>query len=486
MVQEALRMIWSVFYGWHGLLAKLLWVAVWVGLAAVLLRIAYRQAFDNLWPRLRENLGPILTWGGALLVFGVGFALLGKLGTVVQYRVSAGESTTTARGADPDAAPTTQQAPKVTYLTEKKYIRSLTIPPELLRRVRVEGVQALAPYLTDPTSENITRLVDQFRRSGTDVVFTREATLLSENPIRLDRSLVNVNLDFVSPMQGARRSYYNASFSAQYAFTNPVPETVTARFQFPLPEGSGTLSDFQVIVDGVELSAAALTDGSGWSGTLKPGQTVNVQVTYRHQGARGWSYLLGNRREPIRDFSMTVRSNQAVKFQRYSLYPTKTARTLGGTNLAWELKNVITAQDIALSFTSASLRETLDGLYAFVPFALQLAALFGLLWTFWRRLTVTPVQVGLALAGIVIGTFLGGMLMTYLPVYFAGLIGALVSTLLAVLALGRAYWPPVLLATLLPLAFLSLSHAGLLIALAGVAAITALIWARPRTQAPNP
>ena len=42
-----------------------------------------------------------------------------------------------------------------------------------------------------------------------------------------------------------------------------------------------------------------------------------------------------------------------------------------------------------------------------------------------------------------------------------------------------------LLATLLPLAFLSLNHAGLLIALAGVVVIAALIWNRPGSTPPR-
>lgn len=479
MVQHALELIWSVFDSWEAVFRRLFWLALWLGVGLGTLWLFNRARFEEYWPRFRQLLSPLALWGTVLLVFGVSFKLLGLLGQVVEYRVMSNQSTSSSRGADPEAAPTTQQAPRVTYLTQKTYTRSLTLPPELLKRVTIEGVQALTPYLTDPSSENITKLVDGFRRSGKDVIFTREATLTTEEPIRLDRSQINVNMDFVTPMQGASRSYYNASFRAQYAFTNPVNEAVTARFQLPLPEGSGTLTDFQVIVDGQELPAAALTEGRGWEGVIQPGQVVRVEVAYRHQGARGWSYVLGQRREPIRDFSLTIKTNQNVKFNRYSLYPNRMVRTLGGTNMAWELKNVITAQDVALSFNSSSLRETVQSLYAFVPFALQLAALFGLIWTFWRRLPVTGVQVGLGLSGILIGTFLGGMLMNYLPVYLAGLGGALVGSLLAVRALGRAFWPPVLLATLLPLAFLSLTHAGLLIALAGVVVIAALIWTQP-------
>lgn len=485
MVQRALDMIWSVFGTWDTLLHRLFWVSVWLAVGLGLVWLFNRAKFDEYWPRVRQMLSPLALWGGVLLIFGVSFKLLGMLGQVVEYRVMSNQSTSTTRGADPEAAPTTQQAPRVTYLKQKDYERTLVIPPAMIKRVKEEGVQILAPYLTDPTAENIMSLRDRFWRNGQDIMFTRTATLMTEEPLRLDKTLINLNLNFVSPMQGAQRSYYDAAFAAQYAFTNPLTTPITARFVLPLPAGSGTLSDFQVIVNGQELSAEELVNGSGWQGELNPQETVNVAVNYRHQGARGWTYVLGERREPIRNFALTVKTNQNVKFNRYSLYPTRQARTLTGTNLSWDLKNVITAQDVSLSFNSASLRETLQSLYAFTPFALQLGALFGLLWTFWRKLNVTAVQVGLGLASILIGTFLGGMLMNYLPVYLAGVAGALVGSALAVRAMGREYWPPVLLATLLPLAFLSLNHAGLLIALAGVVVIAALIWNRPGSTPPR-
>ncbi len=479
MVQTFMDMLFSLLASWHTLWRWLLWLGLFGGVWLVYLRVFRRASYDRLLPRLRETFVPLGGWGGALLLFALSFSLLGVVGQVVLHRVSAGDSTSTSRNADPDAAPTVQEAPRVTYLSEKKYVRSLSLPPELLRRVKAEGVQALSPYLTDPTSDNVIQLRDRFRRSGQDVIFTREATLLTEQPIKLDRSNMNLSLNFVSPLQGARRSYYNAAFNAAYAFTNPLKTPITARFQFPLPTGSGTLSDFQVVVDGQELSAADLANGTGWQGDLKPGQTVQVKVGYRHQGARGWSYRLGARREPIRDFALTVRTDQPAKFRRYSLYPTRSVRTLGTTNLAWQLKNVITAQDIDLSFSASSLRETLTKLYGFAPLALLLAGLFGALWTRWKGLGTTPLRLVLAVLGLVTATAFGGVLMNYLPAYLAGPLGAALATALALWSLGRAYWPPVLVATLLPLTFLFVGQAGLLIAGAGVLVLAALIWHLP-------
>ena len=479
MVQVALDAFWSLLSGW----SALLWVVLVAALLGGLWLLTVRQRSPERYQGASRWLGgaalPVASWAGVLLVFAFTFAALGITGSLVSSRVSSGQNARAGNGADLDASPTTQLSPSVTYLTEQQYTRTLIVPPALLRRVGEQGVGALAPYLTDPTSENVTKLVDRFRRSGQDVVFTRQATLRTQSPIKLDTSRVNVNLDFVTPARGAKRTYYNATFAAQYAFTNPLDTAVTARFQFPLPNGSGTLSGFKVVVDDKELSAADLSGGSQWEGPVGPRQTVNVRVTYAHQGARGWSYLLASRREPIRDFELNVKTNEVAKFARYSLPPTRTARSLGSTTLAWNLKDVITAQDVSMTFSSASLRETLNKLYGFAPLALLLAAAFGVVWARLRGLVATPAQVVLALLSVLAGLALGGVLMNYLPLAIAGVLGSLVSAALSLRALGTGFWPPVLIATALPLAFLLVGNAGLVLALFGVAGLGAVIWRQP-------
>jgi hypothetical protein len=486
MVQVALDAFWSLIEGWRPLLWVLLVAALLGGLWLLTARLRSPERYQGAQRWLSGAAVPVAAWAAALAVFAFTFAALGITGALVSSRVSTGQNARAGNGADLDAAPTTQLSPSVTYLTERSYTRRLIVPPFLLKRVGEQGVGALAPYLTDPTSENVTKLVDRFRRSGQDVIFTRQATLTTEEPIKLDTSRVNVNLDFVTPARGAKRTYYNATFAAQYAFTNPLGTAVTARFQFPLPNGSGTLSGFRVVVDDQELSAANLSGGSQWEGQIGPRQTVNVRVTYAHQGARGWSYLLASRREPIRDFELSVKTNEVAKFARYSLPPTKSSRTLGATTLAWNLKDVITAQDVSMTFSSASLRETLNKLYGFAPFALLLAVAFGVIWARLRGLVVTPTQVVLALLSVLAGLTFGGVLMNYLPLTVAGVLGSLVGAALALRALGVGFWPPVLIATVLPLSFLLVGNAGLILSLVAVAGLGAVIWRQPLRTLPLP
>lgn len=450
----------------------------WAALALLALLLVLRVADPRRYEALLGGL-PGRRFGGAwlwpLLALLAGVLALNLASDLIAHRVSSELGARYVNQADPEGSPTVQSAPTATYLVTRTYTRTLLLPPELLRRVGTEGVGVLAPYLTDPSSDNVLKLVDRFRRSGRDVVFTREATQVSEEPIRFDSSKVAASLRFQD--NAGRGSYYNADFGATYRFQNPGAQTVTARFRFPLPSGSGTLTNFRVTVNGQELTAAQLTGGTQWEGQLAPNQRVEVHVTYRHQGARGWSYALAGRREPVRNFDLTVRTDEPAKFLRYSLYPTSVQRRLGGAQtLTWSLPDALTAQDISLSFGTTSARETVVKFFRFAPLTLLLAAAFALLWVRSRRLAWQPGPAALAVLGIVAGLGLGGVLMSYLPLALAGLAGAVVAAALGLRALGTAFWPPVLLAALAPLAFLTGGHAGLLLALAAALALALLIF----------
>lgn len=71
-----------------------------------------------------------------------------------------------------------------------------------------------------------------------------------------------------------------------------------------------------------------------------------------------------------------------------------------------------------------------------MPFALAFSLLFGVVWAFWRGLSARPLQVMLALLGLIAGTALGGVLMNYFPAFMAGPLGAGLAAVLALRGLG--------------------------------------------------
>lgn len=425
---------------------------------------------------LRGGAPRIGAWLLVGLTLAVSVVTLRVVRVAVDARLSTLQNARASSEADPSGGETVQPAPTATYVGERTYTRTLTLPPQFLERIGEDGVGVLTPYLADPSSENITRLADTFRRSGRDVLFTREATLRVEEPIRFDTSNVNVDLAFVDPLQGGRQTYYNARFEGRYTFRNPLSESANVRFVFPLPYGSGTLSNFELLANGQPVAVTNLERGSVWEGTLQGGETANLVVRYRNQGARSWSYQLAARREPIANFDLTVKADRAAKFARYSLFPTATASSFAGpSTLRWQLKDVITAQNVSLTFSGASLRETLAKVFAFAPAALLVGAAFVLAWAWRRGLRVSPLAAGLAALGFTLGFVLAGVLTAYANVVVAGVLGVTLGVGLGATALGRRFVIPLVLAATAPLAFLATGHAGLLLTVLGVLALLTLL-----------
>src|SRR6202011_1708492 len=247
-------------------------------------------------PRALRPLGPWLVF---VLVLAGGVFVLHVVQLATDARFVAMEYAQNTSGADSDATPMVQGAPHASLISQKTYRRILTIPPFLVGRVTAEGVGALAPYLTEPSTENVTRLVDSFRRSGRNVVFQRDATLLVETPIKLDASTVDASIDLVDPTFGGRRTYYRATFDGKYVVHNPTGQEARMRFTFPLPTGSGTLREVRFLADGKPITVTDLTYGYVWDGTLPANGTMTFEIAYANQGARGWAYRLSSRREQI-------------------------------------------------------------------------------------------------------------------------------------------------------------------------------------------
>ncbi|GAA5512674.1 hypothetical protein Dcar01_01392 [Deinococcus carri] len=486
MVQTALNALYDALSWLAGLAVPLA-----VTLGALLLALLLIGLLD------RERFRAGLSWASARLPWLGRWALValavaaGALATTVtrravDARLGAQLNARYANAADPAGGQTVQSAPRVSVLSTRTYSRSLVLPADVYARLDLNGGwETLLPYFGNPPGLTVQDLREGFRRQGRNLIYTRDVTLQVEEPLGLDTTRARADLRFVDPA-GGRGSYYNATFGADYTFTNPRREAATLRFVFPLPYGSGTLSDFRLTVNGRSYRASDLREGSIWEGEVPGGQTVRVNVTYRHQGSRGWSYRLSDRREPLRNLDLTVTANRPAKFERYSLYPTDVVRgTFGGPQtLRWRLQDVITAQNVAVVFAQGSLREMLAKVGLVQPLVLGLAALLALAWALLRRLPLPPLRLASAVLGLAVGFALGGVLTAYLPPALAVPLGALAGLVFGVLALGRPYLPPLLVAALVPLTFLVSGQSGLLLALlaAGTLVVGLTAWNRTRPR----
>ena len=384
------------------------------------------------------------------------------------------ESTEATTNPVPDAPDVLQYAPSLAALTEKTYSRTLTLPPDFFQRIGTEGLGVLAPYLSDPSATDVLALVDTFRRSGRDVVFTRNVTRLDEEPIAFDASTVRVRFERL-----AGRAY-DLRFEAHYHFQNGTDKPVVARFQLPLPQG-GTVRELSVAVG---KEAAIEPDDAGtceWKSTLSPGERREAVVRYRVLGARTWRYDLGSRRRRVKKLTLDAEIDGAARFVRGSLLPTGNPRG----PLRWELTDIVTAQQVALEFPpDVSARDGYLQALAALPAAL-LAFLLGALALVKRsRESMSASLGGLVLFGLGLGC--APVLANYLGSLAGVLLGPLAGALLAIWPLGRRVLLASIPAAILPAAFLSPRHSGLIVLALAAVTLTVLWRLLPREEKPKP
>jgi hypothetical protein len=482
MVQATLRWISSALTSSLDWLTPLAFAGLWV-LAALIVaglvlyaldhlgsgRDGFKRALDWLLARASR----VWVWLPVALVFAVSvFATtVAREGVLERFRVQRDAQFSALE--DPAGGQTMQYSPNVSFEREVTYSRLVTIPGFLGQKLStLEAAQLIAPYLVDPASENIKRLADSFKRSGKDLVFTREATVRRNDPVALE--LADVNVDFSFGDTGAGRSYYSALFSGKYKFKNPNPKPTTLRFSFPLPEQSGTLSDFEFKFAGEVVPQPDLSSGYTVEREVAANAEIEVSIKYKNQGAGTWTYDFGLRREPIKNFKLTVNTLRAIKFLRGSLYPNER----GLSSLTWNLKNVVTSQGVVLSFPERSLRETLTKVFSFAPLALLLVSTWTFAWAWRRQLRLEPVQVALVLLAFTVGIGAMEVLLGYVNPVIASWFGALLSLGLSSLALGRRFLLPLAGSVLAPLAFLSVGNAGLLL---GILAVIVVLSVLPKS-----
>jgi hypothetical protein len=442
-------------------------LAVLLGLAAVAVGLTVAFQRDSAWLKQEEwrsHRAALFGLLAVLIIFVAGWKCLHTALALAQQDIQWRESAEATANPVPDAPAVSQFEPTVAVLAEHTYERTLTLPPDFLQRIGDNGVGALSPYLTDPSASNVLKLVDTFRRSGRDVVFTRQMTRLDEEPVPFANSQIHVNFRRL-----AGRAY-DAEFEGHYLFQNTRPQPVTARFLFPLP-GENTIRNLNVSVNGHVVAEPNPSGEYEWRSLMQPGEQWEAVVRYHVIGARTWQYGLGSRRGRVEVFRLLATTGGPVTYMRGSLQPSAVNRE----TLRWDLTNVVTTQRIAIAFPpDIERREAYLQALSALPTSLILF-LVGALAVGWRFCTrVHPGGMAAALILFALGLWAAPVLANYLGAAAGLLIMPMAGAFGAAKVLGRRSLLAAVPAALLPATFLSPTHSGLLALLLTLATLYAL------------
>ncbi len=375
-----------------------------------------------------------------------------------------------------DAPPVAQTGPAVAVLSERTYNSMLTLPPSFLGRLGAEGLNVLAPYLSNPSAGNVVRLKNSFKKSGRTAVFSRQVTVLEEKPL----SFLDSNLKVSFARLSGRA--FECAFEARYAWKNSSTKPRLVHFLFSLPE-AGTVRDLQVRVGkqnlgnasdsqtganadsdagadaGAENAAPSDSDTYEWKQIMLPGETREAKVSYRVTGARTWNYDLGSARRRVEAFSLDADTDGDIRFARGSLQPS----SVRGNRLGWQLASVVTAQSLALVFPSDHERDQLY-IQALTALPLCLLLLTGCVLALGIGTGRAPSPLQLAAATAIFAVGLGGAsIQTPLTPLVFLLAGPLSGAIAACAVLGRRFILVAVPVALLPATFLSPHHTGLLV-----------------------
>jgi len=475
MVQDFVFAAYRWLLSTAHVLEKLLpWIVIAVS-AAVLLWVAVRRLDPDTaeaW-RSRLSLSGVKLRTIALL----GVFLLVLCGALVQARKTVGfrqmtvEESPASRRNVPQLGGIVQYAPRVGVMQEKTYTRTMRVPPYYVDRLGTEGLQVLAPYLNDPSAENVTKLVDSFKKSGTDVIFTRELTRIDEVPISADAAEVKVAFDHHGSASGHR--YYDAKFDGQYRFRNPLDQPAEMRVTFPLPQGGGTVQGFAISSGSKRVTEPDEHGEYAWVDTVPAHGDAVVNTHYAVTGSRGFAYALGSEQRRIGDFHLVASSSQAPRYLKTGIYPTSTTSNTSD----WKLKDVITAQSITMIFPSLDLdSQLLDKTLTFAPLVLLLFAIAAFLIN-PQRVVVGSLAFGMGMLGMAV-------LSSYASPMIATLAGAALAVLAGGFALNKTMgWLASLGCGLLCISFLSAEHGGLIAWCLGMVFVLGLLATRMRPRA---
>lgn len=310
---------------------------------------------------------------------------------------------------------------------------------------------------------------------------------------QLSKTDIDVTLDATYRRRGTvEYPGYQAAFSGQYTFDNPVGQNVFVAFSVGLPveRSALMLSDLALLIDGEEdpRHTEYSENRIVWTGSVEAGATRSFRLDYRGRGLERFGYALSARgkdaHQPVTGFALRMKINGArgqLDFPTGSMAPTTIQPNQESQVLIWQVDRLLTAFDVGVVLPdNMHIHRAIGHLIRNAP-AFYLLFALGLLLSLlsagrWAR--------ALHILGLSVAYFLYFPLLTYLVVYLpwplaSGLALTLIAGLMLIHIVRFVGWSAArrvmvsqgfFLATP-AVAYLIPAHAGLILVIAGVLAL---------------
>jgi hypothetical protein len=281
---------------------------------------------------------------------------------------------------------------------------------------------------------------------------------------------------------------YNLSFSGKYKIENIRGSREKLFFNFPLPEGAGNITDIKVNLQNKDYTEDSdFSDGVQWSGYLNKNESVVIDVTYNAQGTGTFYYAMGNEKSEIKNLQINLTADfKEINIPNGAMVPTSVAGDNNETKYTWKASNMVTGQNIALSFQiTGNYGEIVSKLFYYSPIALFLFVGLLLVFCTAKGVSLHPMHYLFIITGFFIFYLLGSYMVSYMNIIAAVIISLAVSTGIILYycrltgkgkdLLMIAFYGTVLFQWIFSTAFFVPQHTGFLITIAVIAAFIFLV-----------
>ncbi len=209
-----------------------------------------------------------------------------------------------------------------------------------------------APTLTWEERSTVIDQVDGTDASGRPVKRAQERVNVTEVPVPLDASRVDVGLSLDHRRKGLLwYDTYGVGLRATYRAHNDTSQARIILAHLTFPSDQVQFDNFRFRINGQDaVRTESLSKGATASVMVPPGGPIVVELAYDSRGLDTWSYAFGPTGvAQVRDFELTMKTDfGAVDYPAGSMSPSSATRAGGGWNLVWKFDSLLTGRSIGM------------------------------------------------------------------------------------------------------------------------------------------